>query len=105
MLALVAGSWAGTCVAAESPLLAMFDADHDGHVSLTEYQTYMDTGFKRMDRNGNHTLEDGEFPAGTHHDGPLTLTAHHQQVARQFQRQDANHDGVLDLGELMAPPR
>ena len=105
MLALVAGSWTGTCVAVESPLMAMFDTNHDGHVSLAEYQAYMDTGFKRMDRNGDHILQADELPADTHHDEPLTLAAHRQHVARQFQRQDTDHDGLLDLGELMAPPR
>lgn len=104
-LTIMACLFAGASVAAESPLMAMFDTNHDGRVSVSEYQAYMDTGFQRMDRNGDQLLEADELPAGVHHDGPLTLADHRQQVTRQFHRQDADHDGFLDLHELMAPPR
>lgn len=89
----------------ESPLLAMFDANHNGKVSLSEYLAYMDRGFTRMDRNGDHILEANEFPSGTRRKGPLTLKQHHRHVTTQFRRQDRNHDGWLSLRELMAPPR
>lgn len=91
--------------AGESPLLAMFDTNHDGKVALAEYQTYMDQGFHRLDRNGDGILDANEQPPGRHRHGPLTLEQHHRHVARQFHRQDTNHDGFLDLEELMAPPR
>src|SRR5699024_11611691 len=91
--------------ASESPLMAMFDADHDGCVSLNEYQSYMDKGFRRMDANGDGKLEAAELPRGSRQHAPLTLAQRHREVARQFRRQDANHDACLRLKELMAPPR
>ncbi|HET7301562.1 MAG TPA: hypothetical protein VFJ01_13030, partial [Oleiagrimonas sp.] len=48
--------------AAESPLMTMFDANHDACVSLAEYQAYMDKGFRRMDANGDDVLEAAELP-------------------------------------------
>lgn len=91
--------------AAESPLMTMFDADHDGCVSLNEYQSYMDKGFRRMDANGDGKLEAAELPRGSRQHAPLTLAQRHREVARQFRRQDINHDACLRLKELMAPPR
>ncbi|HET8553290.1 MAG TPA: hypothetical protein VFL78_00525 [Rhodanobacteraceae bacterium] len=91
--------------AAESPLMAMFDANHDGCVNLAEYQAYMDKGFRRMDANGDHVLEAAELPPGIRRHAPLTLARRHREVARQFHRQDTNHDACLRLKELMAPPR
>ncbi|HET7663717.1 MAG TPA: hypothetical protein VFK31_08775 [Rhodanobacteraceae bacterium] len=91
--------------AAESPLMAMFDANHDGCVSLAEYQAYMDKGFRRMDANGDNVLETAELPQGIRRHAPLTLARRHREVAKQFHRQDTNHDACLRLKELMAPPR
>ncbi|HEX7339398.1 MAG TPA: hypothetical protein VF271_05635 [Rhodanobacteraceae bacterium] len=88
-----------------SPLMALFDTNHDGHVSLAEYQAYMARGFARLDANGDGVIEPDEFPRGTHAKKPLTQAAHRRQVARQFHRQDVNHDGFLDARELAAPPR
>lgn len=96
---------AASAHAGESPLIAMFDTDHDGCVSLTEYQTYMAQGFQRMDANGDDVLDASELPAGNHRHAPLTLQQHRRNVARQFKRQDIDHDGCLGLDELMAPPR
>lgn len=91
--------------AAESPLMGMFDANHDGCVSLTEYQAYIDKGFRRMDANGDDVLEAAELPRGSRRHAPLTLARRHRDVAQQFHRQDTNHDACLRLKELMAPPR
>lgn len=91
--------------AGESPLMAMFDTDHDGCVTSAEYRAYMDQGFRRMDANGDNILDASELPSGNAHHAPLALERHHRNVARQFRRQDVDHDGCLDLHELMAPPR
>ena len=103
MLAMALG--AAPLHAAESPLMAMFDADHDGCVSLAEYQAYMDKGFRRMDANGDGILQAAELPRGSRHHAPLTLEQRHREVAWQFHRQDTDHDACLRLKELMAPPR
>src|SRR5699024_5445556 len=91
--------------ASERLVLAMFDADHNGCVSLIEYQRYMDKGFRRMDANGDDKLEAAELPRGSRRHAPVTLAQRHREVARQFRRQDTNHDACLRLKELMAPPR
>ncbi|HET6587245.1 MAG TPA: hypothetical protein VFG67_05675 [Oleiagrimonas sp.] len=102
-LALVLGVAPGR--AAESPLMAMFDANRDGCVNLAEYQAYMDKGFRRMDANDDDILEATELPRGIRRHAPLTLVQRHREVAKQFHRQDTNHDACLRLKELMAPPR
>jgi hypothetical protein len=91
--------------AGEPALLAMFDTNHDGRVSLAEYQAYMDLGFKRLDTNGDGVLDASELPASSRRQAPLTHAAHRRHVAQQFRRQDRNHDGYLSLDELKAPPR
>ncbi len=91
--------------AAESPLMAMFDADRDGCVSLAEYQAYMDKGFRRMDADGDGVLDAAELPRGNRRHAPLTLEQRRRDVTRQFHRQDTDHDACLRLRELMAPPR
>lgn len=85
--------------------MTLFDTNHDGRVSLIEYQAYMERGFARLDNNGDGILEIDEFPPGTQAKTALTRAAHHRHVTRQFQRQDVNHDGWLDARELAAPPR
>jgi Ca2+-binding EF-hand superfamily protein len=78
------------------------DANHDGRVSLDEYQAWMGYGFTAMDRDHDGILAAAELPGGR--GKPLTREAHRQRLAAAFARQDRNHDGYLDARELAAPP-
>ena len=90
-------------VADSAGYLARMDADHDGRVSLGEYQDWMSYAFDAMDRDGDGTLSAAEQPGG--HGTPLTRTEHRARLAAAFARQDRNRDGALDVQELAAPPR
>lgn len=83
--------------------LARMDADHDGRVSLAEYQQWLVYAFDGMDRDASGTLEPNELPGGR--GKPVTRAQHLKSLADTFARQDANHDGGLDARELAAPPR
>lgn len=82
--------------------LRMLDANGDGRISSTEYVQYMSAGFRRMDRNGDGTLEPAELPGGQGR--AITIKEFQDNLRRQFRRLDRNHDGYLDAGELTAPP-
>jgi Ca2+-binding EF-hand superfamily protein len=86
-----------------SDYLARMDADHDGRVSLAEYQAWMAYGFDATDRDHDGVLSPAELPGGR--GAPLTRDTHHAHLAAAFARQDRNRDGVLDAAELGAPPR
>ncbi|MFC0676288.1 EF-hand domain-containing protein [Lysobacter korlensis] len=90
-------------VRATSDYLMRMDADHDGRVSLPEYQAWLSYGFERMDRNGDGVLSTSELPGGRGR--PVRLDAHRAALAEAFARQDRNRDGSLDARELAAPPR
>ena len=90
-------------VAGSGDYLARMDADHDGRVSLSEYQDWMGYGFAAMDRDGDGVLAGAELPGGRGR--PLTREAHRESLAAGFRRQDRNGDGQLDARELSAPPR
>ena len=83
--------------------LARMDADHDGRVSLVEYQDWLSYAFDAMDRDGDGTLTAAEQPGGR--GAPLTRPEHRARLAATFARQDRNRDGFLDARELAAPPR
>lgn len=83
--------------------LARMDADHDGRVSLLEYQDWLSYAFDAMDRDHDGVLVPAELPGGR--GAPLTRLAHRERLAATFRRQDADHDGALDARELAAPPR
>lgn len=78
------------------------DSDHDGRISLIEFQERMSWAFRQMDRNGDQVLSPEEqlVPNAPR----LTLPELHQRQAEQFRRQDKNHDGSLSVSELLAPP-
>ena len=78
------------------------DSDHDGRVSLAEFQERMSWAFRQMDRNRDQILSPEEqlVPNAP----TLTLAEHHRRLAEQFHRQDKNKDGSLSPRELMAPP-
>ena len=83
--------------------LLRMDADHDGRVSLVEYQDWLSYAFDAMDRDHDGVLVPGELPGGR--GAQVTRSAHRERLAATFRKQDANHDGFLDARELAAPPR
>jgi hypothetical protein len=90
-------------VVQSSDYLTRMDADHDGRVSLVEYQDWLSYAFDAMDRDHDGTLVPGELPGGR--GTAVTRIAHRERLADTFRKQDANHDGFLDARELAAPPR
>jgi Ca2+-binding EF-hand superfamily protein len=83
--------------------LARMDSNHDGRVSLPEYQDWMGYAFAAMDRDHDGILAAAELPGGRGR--PVTREAHRERLAAGFHRQDRNGDGQLDARELSAPPR
>lgn len=81
---------------------AAADLDHDGRLSLSEFQDWMSYAFRQMDRNGDGVLAPDEqhVPNATR----LTLEELHGRQAEQFRRQDKDRDGVLSPQEFLAPP-
>ncbi len=101
-------TWLFTCVAiaqvqASSDYLSRMDRDHDGRVSLSEYQDWLCYGFDAMDRNHDGMLSPDELPGG--HGHAVTREEYRARLADAFRRQDRNGDGLLDTRELAAPPR
>lgn len=90
-------------VASSGDYLARMDADHDGRVSLVEYQDWLSYAFDAMDRDRDGVLSPAEQPGGR--GAPITREQHRARLADAFRRQDANHDGFLGAKELAAPPR
>jgi len=78
------------------------DSDHDGRVSLAEFQERMSWAFRQMDRNGDQVLSPEEqlVPNAPR----LTLSELRKRQAEQFRRQDKNRDAWLSVSELLAPP-
>ena len=83
--------------------LARMDTDHDGRVSLPEYQDWLSYAFDAMDRDRDGVLVAAELPGGRGR--ATTRSEHRARLAAAFGRQDRNGDGVLDARELAAPPR
>jgi len=90
-------------VVSSGDYLSRMDADHDGRVSLVEYQDWLSYAFDAMDRNRDGVLSLAEQPGGR--GSPITREQHRARLAEAFRRQDANHDGFLAAKELAAPPR
>ena len=90
-------------VVATNDYLARMDADHDGSISLVEYQDWLSYAFDAMDVDHDGVLAPAEQPGGR--GKPLTREAHRARLADAFRRQDSNRDGVLSAKELAAPPR
>jgi len=90
-------------VVATNDYLARMDADHDGRVSLVEYQDWLSYAFDAMDADHDGVLAPAEQPGGR--GKPITRDAHRARLADAFSRQDKNHDGMLSAAELAAPPR
>lgn len=90
-------------VRATGDYLAKMDADHDGRVSLDEYQAWMSYAFDAMDRDGNAVLSVEELPGNR--GKPIARAEHLTRLAQRFRKQDANKDGSLSAKELAAPPQ
>ena len=103
MLCLAIATTAHAQVSATSDYLARMDADHDGRVSLVEYQDWMSYAFDAMDRNRDGVLSPDELPGGT--GKPVTRAEYRARIAATFNKQDRNRDGSLDARELAAPPQ
>jgi len=99
----LAGTVAHAQVSATADYLTRMDADHDGRVTLVEYQDWLSYAFDAMDTDQDGTLAPGEQPGGR--GKPITREAHRARLADAFRRQDTNRDGVLSASELAAPPR
>ncbi len=100
LLALV---FAAPCAAqSSSSYFEAVDLDHDGRISLAEFQERMSWAFRQMDRDGDGLLAPGEqlVPGAP----ALTIEEHHRRLAAQFRRQDKNRDGWLSKREFLAPP-
>lgn len=95
--------FAGDGVRATGDYLAKMDADHDGRVSLDEYQAWMSYAFDAMDRDGNAVLSVEELPGNR--GKPISRAEHLTRLAQRFRKQDANKDGHLSAKELAAPPQ
>lgn len=78
------------------------DTDHDGRISLPEFQERMSWAFRQMDLNADQVLDPEEqlVPNAP----TLTLTELHRRLAAQYRRQDKNQDGSLSPREFLAPP-
>ena len=94
---------AGPCAAqSRSSYFDAVDTDHDGRVSLAEFQERMSWAFRQMDRNGDQVLSPQEQLVPNAPE--LTLAELRQRQAEQFRRQDKNRDGSLSEREFLAPP-
>ena len=109
-------------------MFARYDADHDGKVTLAEYEAGRMMQFKRMDTDGNGSLSFAEIDAATamaaQRGGPMAdmmktrndalkaADANGDQsisadefkayVDAEFKKMDANSDGVLTEDEMRA---
>ena len=78
------------------------DTDHDGRISLAEYQERMSWAFRQMDANRDGILTPGEqlVPGAP----TTTLTELRARLEQQFHRQDSDRNGWLSPREFLAPP-
>lgn len=85
-----------------SSYFEVVDLDHDGRISLPEFQERMSWAFRQMDLNADGVLLPGEQLVP--HAATLTLAEHHRRLAAQFLRQDKDKNGWLSQREFLAPP-
>lgn len=95
------------------------DANHDGQVSLAEFQAARAARFAKADRNGDGVLTDDDLPrfarsnpamlakihamqhgADRDGDGRITREEFDEAGNHLFALADANHDGVVDAAEM-----
>ena len=104
--ALAAGLLAGTAMAAGSGAdkryFDVVDTNHNGRISLSEYQDRFTYAFKRMDANHDDVL--GPEEQLVPHGRKVTLKDLLDRLEKQFRRQDKDGDGSLLPAEFLAPP-
>lgn len=109
-------------------MFARYDADHDGKVSLAEYEAGRMMQFKRMDTDGNGSLSFAEIDAAsaaaaqrggpmadmmkarndalkaadTNGDQSISADEFKAYVDAEFKKIDANNDGFLTEDEMRA---
>lgn len=104
--ALAASLLAGSAMAAGSDAdkryFNVVDSNHNGRISLSEYQERFTYAFKRMDANHDGVLapEEQLVPHGR----KVTLEDLLGRLSEQFKRQDKDGDGSLRPSEFLAPP-
>lgn len=92
-LAIVASAWLLPIAADAAP---RGDADGDGKLSLSEFQTAGQKRMMRADKDADGKISLQEWLAR-----PAAAKARHDP-AQQFARMDANKDGQLDAAEIEA---
>ena len=101
-------------------VLNSVDADGDGRISKAEYIAYRDSEFERYDRNGDGSLDPGDFPraasyrlalgnledrirdADKDRNGMLSRVEMHDAPTLIFDRADTSRDGYLSQNEIAA---
>jgi Ca2+-binding EF-hand superfamily protein len=103
----------------EKDVFAILDSDHDGKLTLGEFQSHQfEVMFRRMDLNGDGTLDFAEFHEGDmkgasverakrafvaidrNHDQKISVEEYRSRLAEAwFHRMDANEDGWLSVEE------
>lgn len=73
------------------------DTNHDGRISLQEFQAERADRFRKMDRNGDGYITDDDIPSFLRGNGRLMKADHAMQ-----QMADVNHDGRVSRDEYMA---
>jgi len=100
-------------------MFAEADANHDGVVTLAEFQAARSARFDHLDRNGDGYISMDDIPAflrsrpkaeqgmaalirlaDTDHDGRVSRAEFTAAGNRAFAMADRNHDGVVDKNEL-----
>lgn len=94
--ALAAGS------SADKRYFDVVDSNHNGRISLDEYQDRFTYAFKRMDANHDGVLEPEEQLVP--HGRKVTLETLLKRLKEQFIRQDKDGDGSLRPTEFLSPP-
>ncbi len=91
------------CAQSREQYFSRIDSNHNGGVSIAEFQDWMRYSFDRIDKNSNNIIDKEEalVPKMT----GVTRVRHQANIAAQFQRQDQNKNGELSMLELTAPPR
>lgn len=97
------------------------DVNHDGIVTRSEFQSYRQKMFDRLDRNGDRVVSPADFPrlagarpelyrrltealdgADLNNDGAVSRDELAQSPMRMFDRADANRDGQVTAAEAQA---
>lgn len=99
---LIAGSAMAAGSGADKRYFDVVDTNHNGRISLSEYQNRFTYAFKRMDANHDGVL--GPEEQLVPHGRKVTLQDLLDRLEKQFKRQDKDGDGSLLPVEFLAPP-